>query len=295
MINTLLVCTLVYVNATCVTTVVSRARRVSTAPFLPVFTDAVGLSLCPGNDRPQCVLSVCVVCPGRAMPQMPMPLLHVTLLLSALPVQLLISRWSGTTVAERRSAVHRLVDTWKDLRKHHLNVTLWTEWVQEWISKVTRHSGAEEHPDPQGESLALEVLMHDNDQGYFGASREVRSPRPPHVLYRVGEVVMEQNNRMVGVIISWDEKLKAPPEWKTKMYPDHEVGALLGDTPHYKVIFSGPGQSSLLIGYFPQTSLRSFSGFQVFPNIPRLDHYFSHFDGERFVMRRWLQDLFPED
>ncbi|XP_029105481.1 uncharacterized protein LOC114909851 isoform X1 [Scleropages formosus] len=225
------------------------------------------------------------------MPHIPVPVLHVTLLLSALPIQLLIARWSGTSAAERRSAMHRLVTVWNDLRK---SVTRWTEWIKQWVSDLlTRPPAAEENLDPQGESVALEVLLHDNDQGYFGASREVRSPRPPHVLHRVGEVIMDKNNRMVGVIVSWDEKLKAPAEWKRRMYASHELQAV-EDTPHYKVIFSGPGQSSILVGYLPQTLLMRFSGFQQ-PSIPTLDHYFSHFDGERFVMQPWLQERFPED
>ncbi|KAG9347656.1 hypothetical protein JZ751_005228 [Albula glossodonta] len=122
---------------------------------------------------------------------------------------------------------------------------------------------AAQEDDSQGESPALEVLMHDNDQGYFGASKEVRSPRPLYVLHRVGQVVMEKNNHMVGVIVSWDHRLKAPPEWTKKMYSSSE------------------------------TSLELLTGFQ--PDIPTLNMYFSHFDGKKFVMQSWLQELFPED
>lgn len=31
------------------------------------------------------------------------------------------------------------------------------------------------------------------------------------------------------------------------------------------------------------------------PDIPTLENYFTHHDGERFVMRDWLRELFPED
>ncbi|KAG7460832.1 hypothetical protein MATL_G00203100 [Megalops atlanticus] len=217
-------------------------------------------------------------------------ILQLTLLLSALPAQYLISKWSGSTAAQRHRATQRLLSAWNDLRKSYLNLTVWTDWVDQWISKFTFFTSQKE--DDEGESLALEVLMHDNDQGYFGASKEARSPRPPYVLHRVGQVVLEKGNGMVGVIVSWDHRLKAPAEWIKRMYSDSELQRV-EDTPHYKVIFNGPGPSSLMVGYLPQSSLELFSGFQ--PEIPTLEHYFSHFDGKQFVMKPWLQELFPED
>lgn len=35
------------------------------------------------------------------------------------------------------------------------------------------------------------------------------------------------------------------------------------NTPHYKVLFSGPGPSSVVIGYLPQTQLQRISGIRV--------------------------------
>ena len=34
-------------------------------------------------------------------------------------------------------------------------------------------------------------------------------------------------------------------------------------TPHYKVLFSGPGQSSIMVGYLPQTKLKRITGMKV--------------------------------
>ncbi|KAG5846454.1 uncharacterized protein si:dkey-261l7.2 [Anguilla anguilla] len=217
-------------------------------------------------------------------------ILQIALLLSALPAQYLISKWSGSDTVQRHRATQRLIGAWKDLRKSYLNLTVWTDWLDQWINSLIFSD--EPGDDDQGESPALEIQMHDNDQGYFGASREVRSPRPPYVLHRVGQVVMEKRNHMVGVIVSWDDRLRAPPEWIKKMYSGFEVQKAM-DTPHYKVIFSGPGSSSFLVGYLPQASLELFTGFK--PDIPTLERYFSHHDGTRFVMQPWLQERFPED
>lgn len=44
------------------------------------------------------------------------------------------------------------------------------------------------------------------------------------MLHRVGQVVIETQNKMVGVIVGWDAELRAPPEWyKRKKYTDSEV------------------------------------------------------------------------
>lgn len=91
------------------------------------------------------------------------------------------------------------------------------------------------------------------------------------------------------------------------------------NTPHYKVLFSGPGPSSVTIGYLPQTQLQRVTGIRVGsqnrvsanrttraskhlpllcplqPDIPTLENYFTHFDGERFIMQPWLQKIYPED
>ncbi|XP_076874726.1 uncharacterized protein LOC143525093 isoform X2 [Brachyhypopomus gauderio] len=187
--------------------------------------------------------------------------LQLALLLSALPAQYLISTWTSGNAAQRHIATQRLF-------------------------------GPEEEQE-FGESFALDLLMHSNDQGYFGASEEKRSPRPEYVLHRVGDVVLEMQNHMVGVIVGWDAGLRAPPEWmRRKKLTESEVKRL-EDTPHYRILFSGPDPSSLLIGYLPQTVIQLFAGHR--PEIPTLTQYFSHFDGKKFVMQGWLKDVYPDD
>ncbi|KAF3849620.1 hypothetical protein F7725_019339 [Dissostichus mawsoni] len=193
-----------------------------------------------------------------AMPQLTRPaVLQLVLLLSAVPAQYLISRWSGTTVTQRYHASARRIGR----------------------GRVKRLA-------------PIETMILDNDLEFFGASKKVRSPRPPYVFLRVGDVVMESKGHMVGVVVSWDSELRAPQEWVDKVYSNSEVPKA-ENTPHYKVLFSGPGSSSLLVAYLPQTQLMRFTGTR--PEIPTLENYFTHFDGERFVMQPWLSEMFPED
>ncbi|KAK6318790.1 hypothetical protein J4Q44_G00100010 [Coregonus suidteri] len=227
------------------------------------------------------------------MPQLTVAtILQLTLLLSALPAQYLISQWTGASVAQRYHATKRLLGIWGEWRKSYLNTTVWTEWITDLMDTITvLVGGGGEEGEIPGESPALEVMLQDNDLGFFGASRSVRRPRPPFVFLRVGDVVMERNGHMIGVIVSWDPELRAPPEWISRMHRNAEGKA--ENTPHYKVLFSGPGPSSLLVGYLPQTRLKRVTGTR--PEIPTLELYFTHFDGERFIMQPWLQEIFPED
>ncbi|XP_051264849.1 uncharacterized protein si:dkey-261l7.2 isoform X2 [Dicentrarchus labrax] len=211
--------------------------------------------------------------------------LQLMLLLSAVPAQYFISRWSGSTAAQRYHATTRLLRIWKEWRRSFLNGTVWMDWVNQQMSKVQSLVGLGQEGQAAKESLAIETMLFDNDHGFFGASKTARSPRPPYVFLRVGEVVMERKGHMVGVVISWDPEMRAPPEWVDRVYSNFE-GTKAENTPHYKVLFSGPGPSSVLVGYLPQTQLERITGMR---------NYFTHFDGERFVMQPWLREIFPED
>ncbi|KAK0132734.1 hypothetical protein N1851_032376 [Merluccius polli] len=217
--------------------------------------------------------------------------LQLALLLSAIPAQYLISRWSGSTVAQRFHATTRLRGIWKEWRASIFNGTAWAEWMQEQTSKVRSLVGlGDEGAVPK--ETPVEILMFDNDQGFFGASKAVRAHHPPFVFLRVGEVVRERKGHMVGVVVGWDAELQAPPEWIDRMYSGPE-DTKAEQTPHYKVLFSGPGASSVLVAYLPQTQLERITGVEL--EIPTLENYFTHFNGRQFVMRTWLRELYPED
>ncbi|XP_070705458.1 uncharacterized protein [Pempheris klunzingeri] len=218
-------------------------------------------------------------------------MLQLALLLSAVPAQYFISRWSGSTVAQRYHATTRLLRIWKEWTSY-FNCSAWMDWTSLQMSKVQSLVGLGQEEQMAQESLAVEAMLYDNDQGFFGASKTVRSPRPPYVFLRVGEVVMERKGHMVGVVVSWDPELRAPPQWVDRMYSDFE-GTKAEMTPHYKVLFSGPGPTSVMVAYLPQTQLERITGMR--PDIPTLETYFTHFDGERFVMQPWLREIYPED
>lgn len=76
--------------------------------------------------------------------------------------------------------------------------------------------------DPQPLRLWLVAVL------LAAASKTVRSPRPPYVFLRVGEVVMESKGHMVGVVVSWDPEMRAPQKWIDRVYSLSEVSSGLG-------------------------------------------------------------------
>lgn len=227
------------------------------------------------------------------MPQLTGPaVLQLVLLLSAVPAQYFLSRWSSTSVAQRYHAITRLRKIWREWRTSYLNGTAWMDWANQQLAHAKSLVGLGQGDEEEHQLPPVETMLFDNDHGFFGASKAVRSPRPPYVFLRVGEVVLERKGHMVGVVVSWDPELQAPQEWVDRMYSNSE-GIAAENTPHYKILFSGPGPSSLLVAYLPQTQLERITGMR--PDIPTLENYFTHFNGERFVMQPWLRELFPED
>ncbi|XP_034556139.1 uncharacterized protein si:dkey-261l7.2 [Notolabrus celidotus] len=218
--------------------------------------------------------------------------LQLVLLLSAVPAQYLLSKWTSTTSVQRFHATTRLLRIWKEWRTSYLNGTLWMDWASQHISQAKSFLGFGLEEEEAKKTDLLETMLQDNDKGFFGASKKVRRPRPPYVFLRVGDVVIERRGNMIGVVVSWDSELKAPLEWIERIYSDHE-GIKVEKTPHYKVLFRGPSPSSVFVGYLPQTQLERLTGMR--PDISTLGEYFTHFDGERFIMQPWLREIFPED
>ncbi|XP_061560752.1 uncharacterized protein si:dkey-261l7.2 [Phycodurus eques] len=225
------------------------------------------------------------------MPQLTLSAaMQLVLLLSAFPAQYFIHKWCGNTAEERLRASSQLIQEWKEWSGSHLDVSVWHEWSMRQISKFWSVLGLDADEEDMLDSM--DKMMYDNDQGFFGASKAVRSPRPPYVFLRVGEVVMERKGHRIGVVVSWDTELRAPAEWVGRVYSGTKDVAA-EKTPHYKVLFSGPRPNHVVVAYLPQTQLRRIT--RTKPNIAILENYFTHFDGDRFVPLPWLKKIFPED
>ncbi|XP_067882920.1 uncharacterized protein si:dkey-261l7.2 isoform X2 [Heterodontus francisci] len=157
--------------------------------------------------------------------------LQIGLLLSALPAQYILSRWSGSDSTQRIQASRRSI----------------------------------QNEDPLGESPAVEVFLLKEKDGYFADSPEPRSPRPPYVKYRVGQVFRHEQDGYLGVIVGWDEKARAPEDWLNQRYPSNMQD--LKNTPHYKVLIHTTDGSNSGTIYIPEKDMVIVTGVQMLSNL----------------------------
>jgi len=124
---------------------------------------------------------------------MPIQREHVQLaaLFLCVPAQLLISQYMGSTEANRTYAISQLVGQWTHIRESWLRVESWKSWCTRLLNLKMRDIMLDPLGlmDPLGECPAVEVFKFRDKDGYFGQSPEPRDARPPHVQFRVGQVV----------------------------------------------------------------------------------------------------------
>ncbi|XP_078068559.1 uncharacterized protein LOC144493474 [Mustelus asterias] len=213
--------------------------------------------------------------------------LQIGLLISALPAQYILSRWSGSDSTQRTQASRRLIDNWNRFKRTYLNLQAWKDWLIEWSLKER----SIEPDDLPGESPAMEVFLLKQNNGYFADSTEPRSPRPLSVKYRVGQVFTHKQEGYYGVIVGWDERARAPEEWLNERYLSDMQN--LRNTPHYKVLIQAVDGGTSETAYIPESDIVIVTGVQVFH--PLLIYYFSMFFGDQYIMMPWLLQLYPHD
>uniref|UniRef100_A0A915NUT6 Hemimethylated DNA-binding domain-containing protein n=1 Tax=Meloidogyne floridensis TaxID=298350 RepID=A0A915NUT6_9BILA len=111
------------------------------------------------------------------------------------------------------------------------------------------------------------------------SSDEPRHPRPPHIKYKVGQVVKHKLHNYRGVIVGWDEKVKAPDWWIKRVHGTEEI-----DEPNYTIIIDTRDRLVPQIAYVLERNILLSEGGIVHPLI---NHYFESFDGKCYKSRPW--------
>lgn len=212
--------------------------------------------------------------------------LQLLLLVAAVPLQTLIVQWSGNNAFQRLHAMRWLTEELGGLQQRLLRPVPWLAWARGFVRHARTALGEEEEEDAMGECAALEVLRLEEIDGHFATSVSVRSPRPPRVSFRVGQVIRHRHAGFTGVIIGWDARTRAPHDW---MQRSHRGKASLREAPHYRVLVSGRDA----VTYVPQDDIAVLNGVQV--THEELGVYFRAFDGAQYVARPWLRELYPHD
>jgi len=225
---------------------------------------------------------------------MPIQREHVQLaaLFLCVPAQLLISQYMGSTESNRTYAISQLVGQWTHIQEKWLRVESWKSWCKRLLNLKMRDIMLDPLGlmDPLGECPAVEVFKFRDKDGYFGQSPEPRDARPPHVQFRVGQVVKHKRWGYRGVIIGWDETARAPASWLEEM---HKGNPTWRGQPNYAVLVDTRDRPAPQITYVPQENLEVVKHTAILH--PSTEDYFENFDGSQYLPRPWLRTVYPRD
>jgi len=224
--------------------------------------------------------------------------LQFAVLFLCVPIQYLAVEFMGSSEVSRTYAISQLVDELYKLRSQWLSIEPWRKWCFKVLDTITEHGlgvgggfgsygGAD---SPEGESPAIEVLKFREKNGYFGQSPDIRDPKNPAVIYRVGQVVKHKKWGYHGVIMGWDNKARAPDEWLKEM---HGENTHWRDQPNYAVLVDTRDRPAPQMTYVPQENIEVIKNKKILH--PRVDDYFENYDGAQYLPRPWLRALYPRD
>ncbi|KAK7868137.1 hypothetical protein R5R35_003015 [Gryllus longicercus] len=226
-----------------------------------------------------------------------MPLAHrevlqLGLLFLCVPLQYLLSGH----LTNRSQAILHVVNDFRHFRDNWLHTEPWkNRFVQlvSWVLKgFVRPSNPIEGVRVNGPetSLAIEVLQYRERAGFFGSSQEVRSERPKHLRFRVGQVVRHRIEGFRAVIVGWDLHAKAPESWLNLMYGESRV---LRFWPHYALLIDRRDRKGSHQTYVVQEQLELMKNTEV--RHPDIGKKFAYFDGAQYIPHGKLKRLYPKD
>lgn len=206
------------------------------------------------------------------------------LILLIVPVQYLLT-YFGTTDSDKHSNLQD-VKLILGRVKNCLFFGTWKSWAFNFYNRFVK--GSKDFPK---EKIDDEIFKKNPKKEYFATSSNPRSPRPGHVLYRVGQVVRHRRHGIRGVIIGWDAKTNAPEMWIHYMYPESRMDLL--KHPSYMILVDYRDTDNALRMYVNEVNIELVTGVQVVNN--DVEDYFEYYNGQKYLLRPRLQKIYPED
>lgn len=219
--------------------------------------------------------------------------IQLGLLLMAVPAQYLFTKFMSTTDSQRSYALRNLVNDASVFQEKYLSWKTWKRWCTDLLNSVSSLSESDDPSldDPQGESPALEVLKYKDPEGHFAASTQPRSPRPPNVKYRIGQVIRHKIWGYRGVIVGWDPKCRAPADWIKQMHDKDKPE--WRDMPNYSILVDTRDRLTPQLTYVPEENFEIITNMKIMH--PGIDEYFEGFDGAQYLPRPWMKVVYPHD
>lgn len=214
---------------------------------------------------------------------MPRALQFIVLVL-AVPLQYLICQWTAPSASEREQLIKQFS---KSLSLFSGGYILeWDKWQGMLVNWT--HSWLSFLDDEEGECPAEEVIKFQEKNGHFAMSTVPRTPRPKHVKFHVGQVIRHKLWNYRGVIIGWDEKLKASESWTQANHGDKKHWR---EMPNYAIVVDIRDRPSSQVTYVPEENIEIITNTKVVHS--SLEDYFGEFDGARYLPRPWLKKIYP--
>jgi len=218
----------------------------------------------------------------------------MSFLLLCVPAQYLISKYLGNNDIQRAYAMDRFVGSLKHFKSNYLEWDSWMRWCLELPKELLRKFRinlkiVRKMPE---ECPAVDVRMYRGGKnGYFTESLEIRSPRPKHIKYKLGQVVKNIQTGYRGIIVGWDLEARAPQSWLHENHPKNKLH--WRDLPHYLILVDTRDRPSPQKTYEVESNLILLTKTKVFH--PDINDYFDGFDGTRYIPRDALNYLYPDD
>ncbi|XP_073244959.1 F-box only protein 21-like [Porites lutea] len=209
--------------------------------------------------------------------------LQFLLLVLAVPLQYLICQWTAPSAGERAQLIKQFSKSFTLFGGGILEWQKWPEVIANWTRSMLLFLDVED-----GECPAEEVIKFVEKNGHFGMSTVPRSPRPKHIKFKVGQVIRHKLWNYRGVIIGWDEKMKASELWAQNNHGDKKHWR---DMPNYAILVDIRDRPSSQITYVPEENIELLTNTKVVHQT--LEEYFVEFDGARYLPRPWLKKVYP--
>ncbi|GIY59359.1 f-box only protein 21 [Caerostris darwini] len=215
---------------------------------------------------------------------LPDVLIAITLI-ACVPLQIVLVQHYGSTESNRLYALHKFLNGLTKFQDDYLSLN----FLKKLAGYLFLIKSTEPDPD-EGESPALEVMHYKHKHGHFSFSSDPRHTRPPHLIFRIGQVVVHKQSKYRGVIIGWDEIAKAPPEWLDQMHGSYNKE--WRNMPNYSILVDTRDRLTPQLTYVPQVNIELINSEIIHPLI---DGHFEGFDGAQYIPRPWLRTLYPQD
>jgi len=210
--------------------------------------------------------------------------LQLILLLTCVPIQIWLSHYNSES--NRNYAVSQLVN---DIHHKWLTIEPWTKWCMEFISSFYMEPHDGDSVLLEGESPAVEVFKYRDKYGFVSSQTDVRSPRPPHIKYHIGQVVRYKKTGYRGVIIGWEQTSK-PPVHLHSVTPEKDVEKRSYIV--YVVLVDTRDRPAPQLTYVIEDNLHVIQSKILHPLI---EYYFEDYSTGRYIPRPWLQAVYPHD